>query len=281
MNRLLAANFARLWRSRIFYVLEIFMIGYSALIYTDTYITVHKHHKEYENWNLFFFNEMLFIGVALAIFISLYIGVEYSNGTIRNKLSAGHSRLHIYIANLLVCYAAGIIACITYSVTSAILGLILIGKETVAGLWKPGQGMIVMLFILMAYAAIFVLVSMSDMNTVRATVASLMLSFVILLAGLYVCQYLSMTATIERFTEVEDESGEIKTVVETEYNARYLSGTKRKIYECAELLLPSGQVMYVADHGIDYSVKQPICMFVVSAVCTGAGIWIFRRKDIK
>ena len=281
MNRLLTANFARLWRSRIFYVLEIFMIGYSVMIYTDTYITVHKNHKEYENWNLFFFNEMLFIGVALAIFISLYIGVEYSNGTIRNKLSAGHSRLHIYIANLLTCYAAGIIACITYSVTSAILGLVLIGKETVGGLWKPAQGMIVVLFILMAYAAIFVLISMSDMNTVRATVVSLMLSFVILCAGLYVCQYLSMTATIERVTEVEDESGEIKTVVETEYNARYLSGTKRKIYEWAELLLPSGQVMYVADHGINYSVKQPICMLGVAAVCTGAGIWIFRRKDIK
>lgn len=281
MNRLLAANFARLWRSRIFYVLEIFMIGYSVMIYTDTYITVHKNHKVYENWNLFFFNEMLFIGVALAIFISLYIGVEYSNGTIRNKLSAGHSRNHIYIANLLVCYAAGIIACITYSVTSAILGLVLIGKETVGGLWKPAQGMIVVLFILMAYAAIFVLISMSDMNTVRATVVSLLLSFAILCAGLYVCQYLSMTATIERATEVEDESGEIKTVVETEYNARYLSGTKRKIYECAELLLPSGQVMYVADHGINYSVKQPVCMFGVAVVCTGAGIWIFRRKDIK
>lgn len=281
MNRLLAANFARLWRSRIFYVLEIFMIGYSVMIYTDTYITVHKNHKVYENWNLFFFNEMLFIGVALAIFVSLYIGVEYSNGTIRNKLSAGHSRLHIYLANLFVCYAAGIIACITYSVTSAILGLILIGKETVGGLWKPAQGMIVVLFILMAYAAIYVLISMSDMNTVRATVVSLLLSFAILCAGLYVCQYLSMTATIERATEVEDESGEIKTVVETEYNARYLSGTKRKIYECAELLLPSGQVMYVADHGINYSVKQPICMFGVAVVCTGAGIWIFRRKDIK
>lgn len=281
MNRLLVANFARLWRSRIFYVLEIFMIGYSVLIYTDTYITVRKNHKVYENWNLFFFNEMLFIGVALAVFVSLYIGVEYSNGTIRNKLSAGHSRLHIYLANLLVCYAAGTIACITYSVTSAILGLALIGKEAVGGLWKPVQGMVVVLFILLAYVAIFVLVSMTDMNTVRASVVSLMLSFVILCAGLYVCQYLSMTATIERVTEVEDEYGELKTVVETEYNARYLSGTKRKIYECAELLLPSGQVMYVADRGINYSVKQPLYMFGVSAICTGAGIWIFRNKDIK
>lgn len=281
MSRLLAANFARLWKSRIFHVLEIFMIGYSVMIYADTYITIHYNHKKYENWNLFFFNEMLFIGVALAIFISFYIGVEYSNGTIRNKLAVGHSRLHIYMANLLVCYGAGIIACVTYSVTSMMLGLVLIGKETVDGLWKPGQGMIVMLFILMAYAAIFVLVSMSDMNTVRATVVSLILSIVILCAGLYVCQYLSMTATIERVTEVEDEYGEIKKVVETEYNTRYLQGTKRKVYEWAELILPSGQVMYVADHGIDYSVKQPLCMFGVAAVCTGAGIWIFRRKDIK
>ncbi|MDE6844356.1 MAG: ABC transporter permease [Lachnospiraceae bacterium] len=281
MNRLLAANFARLWRSRIFHVLEIFMIGYSVLIYTDTYITVRVNHKEYENWNLFFFNEMLFIGVALAIFVSIYIGVEYSNGTIRNKLSVGHSRIHIYMANLLVCYAAGIIACITYSVTSLILGLALIGKETAAGLWKPAQGMLFVLFILMSYTAIFVLVSMSDMHTVRAAVVSLLLSLIILGAGLIVCQYLDMPEYTVRLTTVVDESGGTKTIEETVYNSRYLTGTKRKIYEGAELILPSAQVMYVADYGISYSVKQPICMFGVSAVCTGAGIWIFRRKDIK
>lgn len=281
MNRLLTANFTRLWRSRIFYVLEIFMIGFSVLMYTDTYISVYKNHEVYENWNLFFFSEMMFIGVALAIFVSLYIGVEYSNGTIRNKLSAGHSRLHIYLANLLVCYAAGIIACITYSVTSAIMGLALIGKEAVSGLWKPAQGMIAVLFILMAYAAIFVLVSMSDMNTVRATVVSLLLSLIILSAGLIVCQYLDMPEYTVRYTTVEVESGGTKKVEETVYNSRYLTGTKRKIYEAADLMLPSAQVMYVVDRGVAYSVKQPVCMFGVTIVCTGAGIWIFRRKDIK
>lgn len=281
MSRLLAANFARLWKSRIFHVLEIFMIGYSALIYADTYITVRINHKEYENWNLFFFNEMLCIGIALAIFVSIYIGVEYSNGTIRNKLSVGHSRIHIYMANLLVCYAAGIIACITYSVMSLILGLVLIGKETVAGLWKPGQGMVTVLFILMAYTAVFVLVAMSDMHTIRAAVVSLLLSLVILSAGLIVCQYLDMPEYTVRLTTVEDESGETKTIEETVYNSRYLTGTKRKIYEGADLILPSAQVMYVADYGISYSLKQPVCMVGVSAICTGIGIWIFRKKDIK
>lgn len=281
MNRLLSANFERLWKSRVFYVLESFMIGYSILMYGDAYITIRDNHKAYSNWNLYFYNDMLFIGVALAIFVSVYIGVEYSNGTIRNKLSVGHSRVHIYIANLLVCYGAGLIACVTYGVTSLITGLVLIGKETVSGLWKPGQGAIIALFILMAYAAIFVLISMSDMNTVRSTVVSLLLSIFIMCAGLIVCQYLEMPEYTVRLTTVEDESGEIKTVEETVYNSRYLYGTKRKIYECAELVLPSGQMMYIVDQGRDYSVKQPLCMLGVSAICTGAGIWIFRRKDIK
>lgn len=281
MSRLLAANFARLWRSRVFHVLEIFMIGYSAMIYADTYITVCINHKEYENWNLFFFNEMLCIGVALAIFVSIYIGVEYSNGTIRNKLSAGHSRVHIYAANLIVCYTAGVIACITYSVTSLILGLVLVGKETAAGLWKPVQGMIMVLFILLAYTAVFVLVSMSDMHTVRAAIVSLLLSLAILSAGLMVRQYLEMPEYTVRLTTMEDEPGGTKTVEETVYNSRYLTGMKRKIYEGADLMLPSAQMMYVVNHGISYTVKQPACMLAVSLLCTWTGIWIFRRKDIK
>ncbi|MCM1122382.1 MAG: ABC transporter permease [Eubacterium sp.] len=281
MSRLLAANFARLWKSRIFHVLEIFVVVYSVFLYGDAYIAVHYHHQIYHNWNLYFFNEMMFIGVALAVFVSFYIGVEYSNGTIRNKLTAGHSRFHIYMANLVVCYVTGIITCVMYSVLSLMLGLILIGKETVQGLWKPGHGMVVALFILMAYTAISVLISMTDRNTMRSAVVNLLLSILLLFAGIIVCQYLEMPEYTVRLTTVEEESGETKTVEETVYNSRYLTGTKRKIYESAELLLPSAQVMYVVDREKDYSPKQPLCMLGIAVTCTGAGIWIFGRKDIK
>lgn len=87
MNRLLSANFARLWRSKIFYGLGLFMIGYSVMFYRDVYMTIHVKHKEYTNWNFAFFGGLLPIGIALAVFVSFYIGTEYSSGTIRNKIT--------------------------------------------------------------------------------------------------------------------------------------------------------------------------------------------------
>ena len=40
--------------------------------------------------------------IALSILITLFIGIEYSDKTIRNKLIVGHSRSEVYLANLVV-----------------------------------------------------------------------------------------------------------------------------------------------------------------------------------
>lgn len=281
MNRLLAANFARLWRSKIFYGLELFMIGYSILFYRDVYITINVNHKEYTNWNLVFFGGLLPIGIVLAIFISFYIGVEYGNGTIRNKIATGHSRFRIYMANLLVCYGVAVIMMVTYCATSVMVGLIMIGKEPISGIWKPAQGIGMMLCILMAYTAVLVSVAMLDMNIARTGIINLLLAIFIMAAGITVIQYLEMPEYTVRLEEVQDESGEIKTVERNVYNSRYLSGGKRDVYECAKLLLPSAQAMEVMSNGVNYSVKQPLCMVGEMLIFTGIGIWIFRRRDIK
>ena len=46
------------------------------------------------------------MGLVAAILTSMFIGSEYSDGTIRNKLVVGHSRMRIYLANLIVCSVA-------------------------------------------------------------------------------------------------------------------------------------------------------------------------------
>lgn len=281
MNRLLSANFARLWRSKIFYGLGLFMIGYSLFFYRDVYLTVYVKHKAYTSWNLGFFGGLLPIGIVLAILISFYIGTEYAGGTIRNKIAAGHSRFHIYLANLLVCYAAAVIMMAVYCITSVLTGIILVGRETISGIWKPGQGIIMTLFILMAYTAVLVFVVMTDMNTARTGIVSIVLVMLILAAGIVVVQYLEMPEYVVRLEEVQDASGETVTVEKKVYNSRYLSGEKRTLYERAKLLLPSCQAMEVMNSGVEYSANQPVGMAGIALVFTGVGIWIFRKKDIR
>ena len=281
MNRLLSANFAKLWRNKIFYALVLFMIGYSILFYRDAYITINVNHREYSNWNLGFFGGMLPIGIGLAVFIAFYIGVEYSNGTIRNKIATGHARVHIYMANLLVCYAAAVIMMMIYCAVSWAIGRIVIGQELISGIWKPGQGIAFTMVILMAYTAVYVFIGMLDMNIARTTAVSLILSILILAAGIMVVQSLEQPEYTVRLEQVQDESGEMKTVEKTVYYSRYLSGEKRKIYEYARLLLPSAQAMDVMSSGVEYSVKQPLGMAGVALIFTGAGIGIFWKRDIR
>lgn len=281
MNRLLSANFARLWKSKIFYGLGLFMMGYSAMLYRDVYMTIHVKHKEYTSWNFGLFGGLLPIGIILAVFVSFYIGTEYSSGTIRNKIATGHSRFHIYMANLLVCYAAAVITMTVYCIISLVMGAILVGREATSGIWQPGWGILITLFILMAYTAILVFIAMIDMNIARTGIVSLLLAMLILGAGMVVIQRLEMPEYTVRMEEVQDESGEVKTVEKTVLNSNYLSGGRRRAYECARLLLPSAQVVEVNNNNVEYSVKMPLCMLGEAFLFTIAGIWIFDRRDIR
>ena len=78
---------------------------------------------------------MIFLGglyliFAAAVFIGVFVGTEYSDGTLRNKLIIGHSRSSIYISNLIVCTTAGIIMHLTYIITTILLGNLLLEDST-------------------------------------------------------------------------------------------------------------------------------------------------------
>lgn len=50
-----------------------------------------------------------FLGVVLAAFCSLYLGTEYQDGTLRNKVTAGYRREQIYFSCLLACLGGGLL----------------------------------------------------------------------------------------------------------------------------------------------------------------------------
>ena len=47
-------------------------------------------------------------GIVMAAFCSMFIGTEFSDGTMRNKLIVGHRRREIYFTNFLTCALSGI-----------------------------------------------------------------------------------------------------------------------------------------------------------------------------
>lgn len=101
MSKLLSANFMRLKKDKFFWIGIIFMFAAGVLYPTMIYRDVQKT-GIINTVDDAFCGCTLFIGVVMAVFCSLFIGTEYSDGTIRNKIAIGHTRTALYLSNAIV-----------------------------------------------------------------------------------------------------------------------------------------------------------------------------------
>lgn len=114
MGNLIRAHLARLWRAPIFWLccIAMFIIGtglansaisdWQVMMYGDISFT------STTLWGQPLCGSGALIGFALAALFSLFFGTEYSDGAIRNKLIAGHSRGAIYFATLITAILAAL-----------------------------------------------------------------------------------------------------------------------------------------------------------------------------
>ena len=132
MSRLIKANFSRLFRSTFFRVCLIFSAGLGIFLDIMRYIDIQKHPEiyaktgiEYKAADGFVFSGILYIIFAIAALVPIFVGTEYSDGTIRNKLMVGCKRTEIYLANFIVCATADIIMLLSFIVACLSVGYIL------------------------------------------------------------------------------------------------------------------------------------------------------------
>lgn len=67
------------------------------------------------------------IGLTAAVFVGLFLGTEYSDGTIRNKIVSGCSRLGVYLAGLLTVCTASFLSLAAYWAVAIAVGFPLFG----------------------------------------------------------------------------------------------------------------------------------------------------------
>ncbi len=278
MSRLIYANMVRMIKSKIFWISEIFLTGYSIFAYAMAAVNVRNLGMATDGWTVYFFNEMLFIHVVMAVLIPFFIGVEYSDGTVRNKISVGHKRTDIYLANVIVCYAAGAVQFFTYSAVSALSALFFVGKPALTSMgqipWRVGCSLIMIL----VYTALYSLVAMLDSNKTRAVVVELLIAFIFVILVSQIYKDLQEQERTDRV--VLSETGEME-IEKNIPNSKYVSGTKRVVYEWIDACLPEDQAMYVIDPDAAFSARAPLCMLGESVVLIMAGAYFFQRKDIK
>lgn len=252
MSRLIHANIVRMIQSKIFWTAEFFLIGYSILVYIGGHDSF-TGERAGSAGPIYFFNEMLFIGAVIAIFAVVFVGVEYSDGTIRNKIAVGHARKDIYLSNFIACYAAGILQFITYCVVSAVIVFLFTDGAVLMQMNQLPWRIVYSLFIILVYSAAFSMLAMLDTNGKRAMAVGV-LSVLIL--------YILMTQIY----------GDLQ---------RQIGYVKRAVYEWIDIFLPIDQAMYVIDPEASYTVKMPICFLAETVLFMSAGMYFFRKKDIK
>ena len=287
MGNLLSANFARLKKSKIFWLAVAAVLIISAVHCIDTGRRALANPTPDPPLEYVCFDVGAFISIFIAAFVSLFLGTEYSEGTIRNKVIIGQKRSAIYLANSIVCGFASAVMCLAWHI-GTLAGL------PFFGVWQSGVAawlIYVLLSILftIALGAIFCLIS--HLWTGKATVAvfSIILSLGLILAGssLY-NSLLEPEETRDYITAFDAETGDMQIIPSDPLpNPNYISEPLRTAYTITLNSLPTGQAILLAnvsdssDEMLTMPMLQPCASVTIIILFTAVGAAAFKKKDLK
>jgi len=277
MRKLLSANFSRLWKNKVFWA----EMGFTALLSIFVVIANYSPEVQATENRLYlddvFFTTYQILGFILAAGISLIIGTEYSDGTIRNKLVVGCTRAQIYFSNLITgavscCLVFVIHGVVTFAVGSFFFdGFQISAAQVVFSLLCAFLASLV-------YASAFVLIAMNCSSKSATAVVSLLL----VLGLVYACSFFS-ASVMEPETTYGTVTITQNGVVYSDLipNSAYIRGFQRTLYEFLYDLLPIGQLtqMYYLD--FTRCSRWPVFSIGLFMATALSGFLWFRRKDIK
>lgn len=284
MNKLLAANFMRLKKSFLFWGCIVFMAGFALLLQIFNYFEIQEFNAQKVDYDLagvFGSDAMVFatfVGIVSAVFISLFTGTEYSDGTIRNKVVIGHRRRDIYFSNLITGIFTGICVDLAYLAVYFVTGPVFIGDCFGFSVSALLVQLLTVVVLTAALGSVFTLISMLNHNKAASAVVCVLLAFALLFAGSYTNSRLSEPEYLPEY--YVDENGAVQQG-EPEKNPRYLTGTKRQVYQFANDFLPGGQQIQLAGGGTPKPWTLMGYSGVIVLISTVGGVAAFRRKDLR
>ena len=272
MIKLLNAGLTRLRKNKLFWLLTIFSVGIGIFMIYTQYSDMNKYEEVIEVEQLML-NYSTIVGIVIAIFTSLFLGVEYSDGAIRNKISIGHKRVNIYLSNLIIVTITSLFSYIVFLVIVASIGIPLFGMITL-----PISKLLMLLgciFVtIIAYTGIFTFLAMIISNKTITAVVSIMLSFGMMMVALTCFNKLEAPKTIQEATMVNGE-----TKIEEVQNPKYPSEKQKKVYRTMLDINPAGQMFQIAGRSSINLKILPLYSLGILVIFTGAGLVLFRKKN--
>lgn len=286
MRKLLRADFARLFRDKLFYLAIAVLAGFEIMAMSEGYRLIHKYHYSITMTEYLFIYFQLF-GMVLSVFASLHLGRQYSDGTIRNKLVVGHRRHTVYLAEFIAMTTAAVIMhAVTFLIGYVIGGLFLEGFTESAILWI--WPLVCGVFTAISYTAVFTLIGMLCSQKAVTAVVSILTSFFLLMGASYLYNALAQPEMIPEYEFVvgefstEEEAEEMMHYDKMSKNPNYLGeGFKRDCYQFLFDALPGGQSYLIASLEVDPPGLYAGYSVIITILTGAAGCIAFRRKDIQ
>lgn len=271
MRNLLRGDLSRLCRSKLLWLCMAAAFAVSVFFL----LQMGAGNENFRTLDESFLQVLPFLPILFGVLIGLFLGEDYQDGTMRNKLIAGHTRAAVYLSLLLTAVAGSLAILLAWALSAAV-GVAQFGWFT-----APWQTLLlqaaVIVMMASAVAGILTLLSMLVTNRAVAAVASILAVFVLLLLGSYFYNALCEPEMLSAATMTEN-GFEVGDPVP---NPKYIGGTLRTVYGVLIHVLPSGQAVLLANQELTHPGLALCASACILLLTTGVGIAAFRRKDLK
>ncbi len=281
MSKLLRSDFRRLIGSKLFYLcLAPTAVVMVYALFNNLHYSVVMENLELPLDNLLFMGTTV-IGFPIAIFTSFFVGTEYSDGTMRNKILVGNSRLSIYLSHFIITSVASLAMLVVGTAFVLFLGVFWMGWFITSPAILIPQILCCLLSVIAFNSIIVALAMLIHHKAICAVVCLVITMLMVNVVAPFLWDRLEAEEPMNPEISYTDIDGVVHIIPE-EINPKYPTGAKRVVMQLCYDTLPTAQ-MY--QYGYDEMPKNielfPVYSVLLIAVISTAGVCIYERRDLK
>ena len=221
------------------------------------------------------------IGFPIAIFTSFFVGTEYSDGTMRNKILVGNSRFSIYLSHFITTSVASLAMLVVGTVFVLFLGIFWMGWFITSPAILMPQILCCLLSVIAFNSVIVELAILIHHKAICAVVCLVITMLMVNIVAPFLWDRLEAEEPMNPEITYTDTDGVVHVIPEKP-NPKYPTEAERILLQFCYDTLPTAQ-MY--QYGYDEMPKNiellPLYSVLFVGVFTTAGVCIYKRRDLK
>ena len=275
MRRLLRADIHSLFLDKVFIALAVFsfVLGLTLPVLGLVNEIRYNEYKEFEDYFFFF---LPVFSLMISSYVSIFVGKSFDWGTVKNKITVGHSRRDIYLSFLIVSMVGTLIFIALFLIPYSVFGS-LVYEDMSISFKALVLVLISAVLVLLSVTAISVALMETIGSRVISMIVSLFVVFALLLIGNYAEELLNEPEMISNSMIMVDGAFQF---ADSYPNPRFLTESKRWIYEALRDATLGGQMSQIMNMECNW-IRVSLYSIFSSILATLVVCIIFNRKYLK